>query len=192
MARKRSTYDELYFKYKGWVVLILKQFMYKAYDESARVLSSIMEYKLYESRDGICSAGPDKDKIMKMLSAFHVNYVIAEYGEITDMRSFPDNRFSKVLASSWNIPVTVPDYDDDPPVDNPPVVAPPVPKRPTVPEWLMPGLEVTHKIFGKGNVNSVNAGEFIAFSVLFSDEKEKKFVYPDAFEKGFLRTEHFE
>ncbi len=185
MARKRSTYDELYFMYRGWVVLILKQFMYKGYDESARVLSSIMEYKLYESRDGLTSAGPDKDKIMRYLSANHINYVIAEFGEITEIHSFPDNRFYQYLAAARDIPVErvvpeniVEEEDNTVPEQT-------VPERPVPPEWLKPGLQVRHKAFGVGSVCSISIGTYLSFSVRFREE-EKKFLYPDAFEKGHL------
>ena len=48
---------------------------------SINLLSFIMGYKLYESRNGITAAGPDKDKILRDLSYYHINYVISEYGE---------------------------------------------------------------------------------------------------------------
>ena len=188
MGKKRTTYDELYWKYKGWVVLILKQFMYKAYDESARVLSFITDYKLYESIHGIAAAGPDKEKIMKLLSAHHVNYVISEYGEITEMRSFDDNRFYQYLTPSLSIPVessNVEENEDDEKTSSPP----PESKKIVPPEWLKPSLVVTHKKFGTGVVSSISVGQSVSFSVQFPDEGEKKFLFPDAFDKGFLCKE---
>ena len=185
MAKKRTTYDELYWMYKGWVVLILKQFMYKAYDDSARVLSFITDYKLYDSSNGISAAGPDKDKIMKLLSAHHVNYVISEYGEITEMRSFPDNRFYQYLPASRDIPVEMSCHEEvrDETKDEPaPIVIP------VAPDWLKPGFPVLHKKYGNGIVSSLSKGQFISFTVLFSDDEEKKFLFPDAFDKGYLET----
>ena len=185
MGKKRTTYDELSWKYKGWVVLILKQFMYKAYDESARVLSFITDYKLYESTNGIAAAGPDKEKIMKLLSAHHVNYVISEYGEITEMRSFEDNRFYKYLTPSMSIPVessNVEEIEDDEKTSPPP----PESKKIVPPGWLKPGLAVSHKKFGPGVVCSISVGSSVSFSVQFPNEGEKKFLFPDAFDRGFL------
>ena len=187
MAKKRTTYDELYWTYKGWVVLILKQFMYKAYDESARVLSFITDYKLYESKNGISAAGPDKEKIMKLLSAHHVNYVISEYGEITEMRSFPDNRFYQYLTTAQSIPVEASQIIED--TDDEKTVEQPAPKtEPAPPEWLKPGFLVRHKKYGNGAISSISVAKFISFTVVFPDIGEKKFLYPDSFEKGHLET----
>lgn len=184
MAKKRMTYDELYWMYKGWVVLIHKQFMYKAYDDSARVLSFITDYKLYDSPDGVSAAGPDKDKIMRLLSAHHVNYVISEYGEITEMRSFPDNRFYQYLPASQSIAVEVSCHEDV--KDERVVEPPPLKATVVVPEWLKPGFPVFHKIYGNGLISSISEGQFVSFTAIFAGNEEKKFLFPDAFEKGFL------
>jgi len=185
VVKKRTTYDELYWTYKGWVVLILKQYMYKAYDESARVLSFITDYKLYESKNGITAAGPDKEKIMKLLSAHHVNYVISEYGEITEMRSFEDNRFYHYLTPSQNIPVEAFNVADNEEEEKT-VFQSAVPQIIVPPEWLKPGLVVSHKKYGVGVVCSISAGSSVSFSVQFSNDGEKIFLFPDAFDKGFL------
>ena len=81
MAKKRTTYDELYWTYKGWVVLILKQFMYKAYDENARVLSFITDYKLYESKNGIAFGYPAHKSSVVPLKDGRKNYWRDENGD---------------------------------------------------------------------------------------------------------------
>ena len=78
---KKLTYDELYCLYHNYVVLMLKTFMYTAYDDSARILSYLMDYKLCDTLDGLYCAGPDKEKISSVLSAHHVNHIISEFGE---------------------------------------------------------------------------------------------------------------
>lgn len=181
---ERKTYDELYWTYREYVVLILKQFMYKGYDESARVLSFIMGYKLYESRLGLTSAGPDKEKIMRYLEDYHVNYVIAEYGEITEIRSFKDNHFSKYLSYSQNLPISKEPQNDIPePV---PTNTPTRSARIPCPVWLAPGLRVVHRKYGIGTVRSVNDGDFTLFTVSFDSAEERKFSFPQAFAQGFL------
>lgn len=181
---ERETYDELYRRYPGYVVLILKQFMYKGYDESARVLSFIMGYKLYESRLGIAAAGPDKEKIMRYLADYHVNYVISEYGEKTEIRSFEDNRFSRYLSYSQNLPISEEPQEDAPePV---PAKAPSKPARIPCPVWLAPGLRVVHKQYRAGTVSTVNDGDFTSFTVSFDSSEVKKFSFPQAFAQRFL------
>lgn len=190
LVRNRDSYNELYWKYKNCVVLILKQFMYKGYDESARVLSYLLEYKLYESNDGIACAGPDKEKIMNVLSAHHVNYIISEFGEITEEQSFEDNRFGIYLLASNDIVIEPYIPSDTKNSKKHPQGHSPAPPQPgpseeiEMPEWLAPGLVVTHKIFGEGTIKIVGNS---SFSVEFRNEGEKKFTYPFAFEKGFLR-----
>ncbi len=100
---KKLTYDELYCLYHNYVVLMLKTFMYTAYDDSARILSYLMDYKLCDTLDGLYCAGPDKEKISSVLSSHHVNHIISEYGEITKMSSYEDNRYEMYLGLGKNI-----------------------------------------------------------------------------------------
>lgn len=189
MAYKRTSYDELYWQYKGYVVLMLRKYMYIGYDESAKVLSYLLEYKLYETDKGIAAAGPDKDKIMRVLASHHVNYVISEFGFVEEIRSFEDNCFYKYLAlasgkkeinpETDSVPVRI---DDESEQD----LQPEVPIEPESPEWFKKGCRVSHLRYGDGEI--INIDNKI-FTVLFEDKQEKKFIFPDAFDKGFLSVD---
>ena len=171
---------------------MLRKFMYIGYDESARVLSYLLEYKLFESDKGIAAAGPDKDKIMRVLTAHHVNYVISEFGFVQEIRSFEDNCFYKYLAlasgKKENQPETesVPDEKDDESEED---ETPEVPIPPKSPEWFIKGCRVVHLRYGSGEIINIGSD---TFTVCFESEQEKKFIFPDAFENGFLRIEETE
>ena len=187
----RITYDELYWQYRGYVVLILKQFMYKGYDESARVLSFILGYKLYESHDGLAAAGPDKDKIMRYLKAYNVNYVILEYGKISEICSFPDNQFNRYLSMAQCLPVSDYDYDNEYELDKPEKEQKSISDQEQsrvicCPAWLVPGLAVAHKYFGVGEVKTVDEDQFVLFTVSFGKKGDRRFQFPEAFAKGYL------
>ena len=191
MAYKRTSYDELYWQYKGYVVLMLRKFMYIGYDESARVLSYLLEYKLFESDKGIAAAGPDKDKIMRVLTAHHVNYVISEFGFVQEIRSFEDNCFYKYLAlasgKKENQPETdsVPVWKDDEPGQNDETDGIQLER----PQWFKNGCRVTHNTYGSGEITKIGSD---TFTVCFESEQEKNLIFPDAFENGFLRIEETE
>jgi len=185
LKNERKTYDELYWLYRGYVVLILKQFMYKGYDESARVLSFILGYKLYESQNGIAAAGPDKEKIMRYFEDYHVNYVISEYGEITECRSFQDNQFERYLSYSQDLPISrekLSGKDEKEMLASSPAKA----TRIACPTWPAPGLCVVHNKYGKGTVSTVSDGDYTVFTVNFDSAGDKKFSFPSAFVQGFL------
>ena len=144
-----GTYNELYSEYKGHVVLIRKQYMYVAYNESARVLSYLLDYKLYETNEGLTACGPDKDKIIYFMNKYHVNYVISEFGKITDYQSFSDNTFYDCLNCSSDF---IKEHTE--------IAHEPVPVKTqesimAVPSWLTEGLIVSHKSFGLGKVKTI-------------------------------------
>jgi len=186
-----AKYDDLYWKYKGCVVLMLKKYMYVAYDESARVLNYLLEYKLFESFNGLTACGPDKDKIKRILSAHHVNFVISELGKISESNSFEDNCFYKYLALA-NKKTDAKDV-------NPIVIQPheatlstqiaPTNQSITlnIPDWLTEGVFVSHKEYGSGIVKQIKINSTnIVIIVVFGNLPQKCFLYPDAFAKGIL------
>ena len=179
------TYETLYKTYPDYVVLMTRKFMYEAKHNCARVLSYLMGYKLTQDKEGtILCAGPDKDKIVAVLKAHHVNYLISEIGKITEESEYTDNGFKKYLALGQKIPV-----EPMPPVtrtDYGPgkaMVSPTPEKEKPVPEWLQDGLAVQHKTFGVGIVEAVVDKKI---RVNFPDVGQKTFVWPEAFDKQFL------
>ena len=154
------------------------------------MLSYLLEYKLYESNDGIASAGPDKEKIMNVLSAHHVNYIISEFGEITEEKSFEDNRFRIYLESSKDLviepqePLAMKGPYKEPQGHSSPPPQSSIPMKVELPEWLVTGLVVLHKTYGEGTIMSFDDS---SFSIEFVNGGEKKFKYPHAFENGFLK-----
>ena len=183
------TYKQLYSLHPDTVVLMTKYYMFEAKDNGARVLSYLMGYKLMEDKDGTLScAGPDKDKILSVLQAHHVNYIDSEFGELTSKASFDDNGFSKYLTLTKELPidsmisVTRTNAGPGKALVTPGGKAEAVP----IPEWLIPGLPVRSKAFGSGVVVAVADGRI---TVCFSEDVTKVFVWPEAFDKGFLTTE---
>ena len=183
------TYKQLYSLHPDTVVLMTKYYMFEAKDNGARVLSYLMGYKLTQDKDGSLScAGPDKDKILGVLQAHHVNYIVSEFGELTSRASYEDNGFSKYLSLTQNLPVesmvSVTRNDSGP---GKALISPGVkPEAEPVPDWLIPGLAVWSKAYGAGTVVAVADGRI---TVLFPENENKVFVWPDAFDKGFLSTE---
>lgn len=184
VARKKAaTYNELYFLYHEYVVLMLKTYMYTAYDDSARVLSYLMEYKLVDGNDGLYCAGPDKEKISKVLSAHHVNHVISEKGEITKIARFDDNHYETYLelgrgSSTAVVPSTANKSSAAPAPIKEPHMPPPV----VIPDWVSVGSHVMHKTFGRGFITSVTDKRF---SISFDSGEIKTFVIPDSL--GFFQ-----
>ena len=175
---KKLTYDELYSLYRNYVVLMLKTFMYTAYDDSARILSYLMDYKLCDTLDGLYCAGPDKEKISSVLSAHHVNHIISEFGEITKMSTYEDNRYEMYLGLDKNIEPrvakpaenTIPTVDTTVKPSTEPVVF-------TAPEWLCVGKRVIHKAFGRGVILTVTGKKF---TIQFDSGENKGFIVPDS------------
>ncbi len=61
---------------------------YETFNKSAKVLSRVMEYKLYEDINGRLKAGgPDCDKIIRILKAEDYNFLIIENNKIVDGHS---------------------------------------------------------------------------------------------------------
>lgn len=184
----KYTYDELMAVSPECVVLMKKEYMYAAHYDAAKVLSYLMEYKLIVNREKkVTCAGPDKEKIIAVLSAHHVDYLVSEFGEITAKQSFVDNGFSKYLGVAKDLPI-----QEGPPVVTKPgtinkaLIIPDGEKKETsVPEWLRPGLAVQNRAFGVGIVESV---ENKRIQVSFPEVGLKTFVWPNAFERGFLET----
>ena len=183
------TYKQLYSLHPDTVVLMTKYYMFEAKDNGARVLSYLMGYKLMEDKDGTLScAGPDKDKILSVLQAHHVNYIVSEFGELTEKAVYEDNGFSRYLTLTKELPidsmisVTRTNAGPGKALVTPVGEAEAVP----IPEWLIPGLPVRSKAFGSGVVVAVADGRI---TVCFSEDVKKVFVWPEAFDKGFLTTE---
>lgn len=155
---RRITYNEAYFSHPSFVVLIYKEYMFHAYDDSARVLSHILEYKLYYREEHgerkLTACGPDKEKIMRVLNAHNVNYLILEYGEITEERHFSENRFEHYLSEVKGLPIEemvshAITHHAAPAQSK--VFA--QPQHPTsVPDWIKVGVKVYHNIYGKGEI----------------------------------------
>ena len=183
--KKAATYNELYFLYHEYVVLMLKTYMYTAYDDSARVLSYLMDYKLVDGHDGLYCAGPDKEKISKVLSDHHVNHVISEYGKITKIACFDDNHYETYFelgkgSSAVVMPSTANKATAGPTPIKETYVQPPV----IIPDWLYVGCRIIHKILGCGVITSVADKRF---SASFDSGETKTFVNPDSF--GFFRSD---
>ena len=185
------TYKQLYALFPDYVVLMTNRYMYEAKDRCARVLSYLMDYKLTQNKDGtIICAGPDKDKMMAVLRAHHVNYIVSEFGKITVKESFSDNGFEKYKELSAQLPVqtvsSVTKNDSEP---GKALIIPPLKTKNTViPEWLKIGAQVQHKKFGIGNVTSIVEK---TVTVQFSgDAGMKNFILPDAIENHYIN--HFE
>ena len=175
---KKLTYDELYFLYRNYVVLMLKTFMYTAYDDSARIISYLMDYKLCDTLDGLYCAGPDKEKISSVLSAHHVNHIISEYGEITKMSTYEDNRYEMYLGLGKNIePNVAKPAENNIPTVNITVKQSAEPVVFTAPEWICVGERVVHKAFGRGLIKSVAGNKF---SIQFNSGDNKDFIIPDS------------
>ena len=183
---KKLTYDELYFLYRNYVVLMLKTFMYTAYDDSARILSYLMDYKLCDTLDGLYCAGPNKEKISSVLSAHHVNHIISEFGEITKMSTYEDNRYDMYLGLGKNIePGVAKPAENTVPTANNKVKQSPEPVVFTAPEWFCVGERVIHKTFGRGMIQSITDKRF---SVRFDSGENKDFIIPDSL--CFLRRDN--
>ena len=184
--RDKLTYDELTAVSPEFVVLMKKEYMYVAYYNCAKILSYIMDYKLFENKDRkLTSAGPDKEKIIAALSTHHVNFLISEFGEITERRSFEDNNFGKYLELGKDLTVqghvSVMRNDAGP---GRALITPGVKKEdPPVPDWLQSGLLVQNRRFGIGIVDTV---ENKRIKVQFPEVGEKTFVWPGAFDQSFL------
>ena len=165
--------------------------MYVGYDDSARVLSYLLGYKLYDTFEGIAASGPDKEKIMGVLSTHHVNYVISEYGSITEFRTFEDNRFNTYMKLASEIKPSHPEFPtikERPSKEVQPVpqVQQPIPIQ--TPEWFVIGLKVVHSAFGNGEITEINNN---VFTVEFESEDKKRFVFPSAFDNGFIKKLEF-
>lgn len=183
------TYKQLYSLHPDTVVLMTKYYMFEAKDNGARVLSYLMGYKLMQEKDGtLTCAGPDKEKILAVLTAHHVNYLVSEFGEITAKAVYEDNGFSRYFSLTKELPIdsmiSVSRNDAGPgkALASPAVKA----EADPIPEWLIPGLPVRSKAFGSGVVAAVSDGRI---TVCFSENVKKVFVWPDAFDKGFLTIE---
>lgn len=155
------TYDELYWTYQETVVLMLKQYMYVAYDDSAKVLSFVMDYKLYESNEGLTACGPDIDKIIGVLKHHHIDYVVSEFGEITYFERFQNNNFEKYRKLGDTIPVS-PTEDDG---------------------TIHVGARVEHIKFGIGVITELTED---LVTVKFVGNDKRSFGYPAAFDNNKL------
>lgn len=182
------TYKQLYAMFPDYVVLMTNRYMYEAKDRCARVLSYLMEYKLTQNKDGtlIC-AGPDKDKMIAVLRAHHINYVVSEFGKVTAKESYFDNEFDKYKALSANLPVQtmqpVTRNDSGP---GKALVEPEIKREAAIDAaWLKDGVEVYHNKYGVGTVTSVVGHNLVVFFP--TEDAEKKFVLPEALEKGYIR-----
>ena len=172
--------------YPNYVVLMTHRFMYEARDNCARVLSYLMNYKLVESQDGtLTSAGPDKDKIVACLKAHHINYLISEYGEVTSRVAYEDNGYGKYLAVAEKLsPAMLPPVTKTDAGPGKALITPGAKKEEApIPEWLKPGLKVGSKAFGYGTVDALDKMKII---ISFPDVGKKTFIWPDAFDMGFL------
>lgn len=182
------TYKQLCLLNPDAVVLMTKLFMYEAKNNSARILSYLLGYKLMQNKDGtVICAGPDKDKIVAVLQAHHVNYLISEFGEITANETYKDNGFGKYLSIAQDLPVepVVPVTKNDKGPGKA-LVSPETlvsPEKVSMPDWLRPGASVYSRAFGKGIIVAVTEERL---TVNFPEAGEKKFVWPDAFNNGYL------
>ena len=183
------TYKQLYSLYPDTVVLMSKQYMYEAKDNGARVLGYLMGYKLTQDKEGsVCCAGPDKEKILSVLQSHHINYLVSEFGELTAKASYDDNGFIKYFSLAQNLSVEplAPVSKKDAGPGKALIVPIKKPGKAAVPDWLKTGLSVFSKVYGSGEIVAVADGRI---TICFPEVGNKVFVWPDAFDGGFLMRE---
>ena len=182
------TYKELYSMFPDYVILMTRLYMYESKDRCAKVLSYLMDYKITQRKDGtlIC-AGPNKQKMVDVLKAHHINYLISEFGEITMKESFEDNGFKTYLRLSEqkNNQIMNQVQSDDNCSDKASIMSDLKKKIVLIPDWLQVGEKVYHDKYGVGVVIS-NTDERI--HVQFPDVDPKIFVLKDVINVGFLKT----
>ena len=83
-------------QYPNTVILQLRGGFYNAFDDSAIVLSEIMDYKLNQSSSGKYKSGFPVNVLDKVLTQFknhHVNTIVFDNEKIVDNIDFEDNSF---------------------------------------------------------------------------------------------------
>ena len=105
MAKNHITYQEASEQYPGFVVIVPHFYMFRTFDDNARVLSYLIESKLLSTKDGLLTASSNIDDILSTLNDHHVNYIYLSGGEIVDSNTFKDNAYYRYLELGKTLPL---------------------------------------------------------------------------------------
>ena len=93
-------------QYPNTVILQLRGGFYNAYDDSALVLSEVMDYKLTQSSSGKYKSGfpiNALDKVIRQFKNFHIDTIVFDNDKIVDNIIFDDNEFLNYLSNELRL-----------------------------------------------------------------------------------------
>lgn len=107
-------HDRLIKTYPDTLILRLVGRFFTAYEDSARVLSVLMGYKIRKITVNAMPktnfpADDTLDKVVRILDAEHVNYVVFEKENVIANADFPDNGYRRVLGTFNENEITLAD-----------------------------------------------------------------------------------
>lgn len=91
----KQKFELLQERHPDVLVLEMQGNFYKAFNDSAFVLSGLMEYKLKETKTGYKCGFPvvAYEKVNAACESHRINYVVYEGEKVVDQNSFEDNQF---------------------------------------------------------------------------------------------------
>lgn len=94
-----ENYSKMVIQYPKTVILDKIGYMYTTRGDSAYVLSSIMNYKLYISRNNIpMCGGPSLEKITSILEEKEIDYLVVDSNSIVQTMNFEQNNFDNFIS----------------------------------------------------------------------------------------------
>lgn len=92
---QKQKFESLKEQHPGMLVLQLQGNFYKAFNDSAYVLSGLMDYKLKPTKSGYKCGFPTVayDKVKEACECQRISYVVYEGDTLVDQNSFSDNQF---------------------------------------------------------------------------------------------------
>lgn len=92
---QKQKFESLKEQYPNMLVLQLQGNFYKAFNDSAYVLSGLMDYKLKPTRSGYKCGFPvvAYDKVKEACESQRISYVVYDGNALVDQNSFSDNQF---------------------------------------------------------------------------------------------------
>lgn len=94
---QKQKFEKLKEQHPDMLVLQMQGNFYKAFNDSAFVLSGLMDYKLRDTKSGHKCGFPviAYDKVKAACEDQKISYVVYEGDVLVDQQSFPDNRFKE-------------------------------------------------------------------------------------------------
>lgn len=94
-----DVYNDMFIKYKDYVILIKSGSFYETFNEGAYVLNNLLGYKIKELKCGKRVGFPlvSLNKVINVLCQKKINYIVFEE-EVKEKKKFNKNNFSSFLS----------------------------------------------------------------------------------------------